>query len=458
MGRRKRNKAIPLSLFYLRFFAYLLAAMLVLAALLLFSFNLLVTKGLVYPANEPQKQALAVQTIIQKADEITPDLIPELCEYVVFDLAGNMTQGTLSGQAVQRAWNALQDNKPNVGNDYYTVIPRATEYCVLQYHISPQYKSSVLREHLAPPQTLMFLTALVGTLIIITTVAICFGRALKKRLTPLTAAVTKVERQELDFKISSGGIKEIDAILNSMDNMRVALKNSLEQQWQLEQTKNQQMAALAHDLKTPLTIVRGNAELLLESELSEPQKKYVDYIESSSLQMQNYVQTLIEVTRSWQGYQFYKQDVNCDLFFQEIKQQLQGLCAVNHVSLLWDCRCEVKQLSLDHDLFIRAIINVAANAIEHTPAGGTVSFSVHEEQDDCFFVIQDNGKGFSESALKHGTEQFFMDDVSRNSKSHFGIGLYAANSIVQQHGGQLTLENSAETGGGKVTIKIPVKK
>ena len=48
-----------------------------------------------------------------------------------------------------------------------------------------------------------------------------------------------------------------------------------------------------------------------------------------------------------------------------------------------------------------------------------------------------------------------MDDASRNSKSHFGIGLYVANSVVQEHGGQLTLENSVETGGGKVTIQIP---
>lgn len=455
MGKIKGKKTISLSLFYLRFFAYIFIAVLVLALFLLFSFNLLVSEELVYPANEPQKQAVSVQKIIQKADRITPDLIPELCKYVVFDFEGNAIQGTINGQAVQRAWTVLQDNKVNVGSEYYTVIQRDTEYCVLQYQISPQYKSSVLRKYLAPPQTLIFLSAIFGTLIIIMSVAIWFGRALRKRLTPLAVAVNKIEKQELDFGISTSGIKEIDAILSSMDNMRIALKTSLEQQWQLEQTKTQQMSALAHDLKTPLTIVRGNAELLLESEISEQQRKYASYIENSSLQMQNYVQTLIEVTRSWQGYQFRKKEINCDLFFKEIEQHVQGLCAVRNVSLLWECHYEPKQLSIDHDLFIRAIVNVVSNAIEHTPFGGTIHFSIYEERSSLFFVIEDTGKGFTKEALKHGREQFFMDDTSRNSKSHFGIGLFVTNSVVQEHDGQLTLENSVKTGGGKVTIQIP---
>ena len=73
-----------------------------------------------------------------------------------------------------------------------------------------------------------------------------------------------------------------------------------------------------------------------------------------------------------------------------------------------------------------------------------------------FFVITDTGKGFSAEALKHGMEQFFMEDESRNSKSHYGIGLYVAASVAQKHGGQLILENSQATGGAKVTLEIPV--
>ena len=110
---------------------------------------------------------------------------------------------------------------------------------------------------------------------------------------------------------------------------------------------------------------------------------------------------------------------------------------------------------VDHDLFVRAVINVISNAAEHSPKGGTVTISVAEENNFFVLCIYDTGAGFSEEALKRGTEQFYMDDISRNSKTHFGIGLYAADSIIQKHNGKLILENSEETGGAKVTIKLP---
>lgn len=78
---------------------------------------------------------------------------------------------------------------------------------------------------------------------------------------------------------------------------------------------------------------------------------------------------------------------------------------------------------MDHDLFVRAVINVLSNAAEHTPREGTVTISITGENGFLSFTIGDTGKGFSPEALKHGTEQFCMDDESRNSKTHFGIGL-----------------------------------
>ncbi|MDO5399973.1 MAG: HAMP domain-containing sensor histidine kinase [Eubacteriales bacterium] len=451
----RRKRPIPLSLFYLKYFSYIFVGMVLLAAVLLLSFTALASGDLFYLANEGQKQAESAQAAIREADRVTAVLIPELCGYAVFDLNGHVTQGTLDPGAARRAWNALQSGQPSAGSDYYTVIQRPGEYCVLQYRIIPQYKSPALRKHLMPPQSLLLLLGAAGTLLIVTAVAVRFGRAFRKRLAPLTAAVNKIRQQDLEFAVSESGIREIDEILQSMDQMRLALKSALEQQWQLEQAKSRQMSALAHDLKTPLTIVRGNAELLLESELPEAQEKNAAYIENSALQMQNYVQTLIEVTRSWQGYQIHRQRGSARLLFQQIEQQVRGLCAVHRVSLEWSCCCGDRQLSVDRDLFTRAVINVAANAVEHTPPGGSVQVWVTEEGDWLSLVILDAGKGFSREALRHATEQFFMDDASRNSKTHFGIGLYAANSIIHEHGGRLTLENAPDPGGGRVTICIP---
>lgn len=455
MGRMKKKAAVPLSLFYLKYFAYIFVSILLLTVLLLAAFNALMSSDIVYPANYAQDQAAEAHDTLQQATEITPDLIPDLCDYVVFDLYGNVESGDLPEKGVQDAWTAVQSDKTQSGGYYFTVISRDTGYCVLRYRIAPQFKSPFLQSFHVLPQSLIFIIALLGVLLIIVIIAILFGKGLNKRLFVLIAAADKIKQQELDFEISHSSIREIDAVLSSMDSMRIALKESLEQQWKIEQRKNKQMSALAHDLKTPLTIVRGNAELLLESDLSEVQKKYTQYIENSSLQMQNYVQTLIEVTKSWQGYQFRPEKYDCSVLFKEIEQQAKGLCTINNLDLLWDCRYSTNQVSIDHDLFVRAIINIVSNAVEHTPQGGTITISITEENGFFSFVICDTGKGFSPEALKHGTEQFYMDDESRNSKTHFGIGLYAANSIIQNHNGQLILENSEETGGAKVTIKFP---
>lgn len=96
-----------------------------------------------------------------------------------------------------------------------------------------------------------------------------------------------------------------------------------------------------------------------------------------------------------------------------------------------------------------------SNAVEHTPQGGNVIFEIWGHNNELSFLVTDTGKGFSDEALKHATEQFFMDDDSRNSKSHYGIGLYVAASIAKKHNGKIILENSAASGGAKVTIQIP---
>lgn len=237
MGNLKKKATIPLSLFYLKYFAYIFVLVLILAVTLLLVFNSLMVGNVIYPANQAERQAASAYKAIQEANVVTEALIPELCEYVVFNPDGNVKAGNLSESEAKQAWKAVGENRTDIGGYYYSVIPRDTEYCVLRYTFSPQYKSPVLRKNLMEPQTLLFVTAISCTLIGILVIAIRFGQALNKRLSSLVVAVNKVEQQELDFDISSSGIKEIDTILHSMDHMRTALKEALEQQWRTEQEK-----------------------------------------------------------------------------------------------------------------------------------------------------------------------------------------------------------------------------
>lgn len=324
----------------------------------------------------------------------------------------------------------------------------------MQYRTTAQFENHTLRK-IFPTADLLFVgSVLLQIFIFLFSLSFGFGKYISQKIDKLLVAVQKIEQQDLDFEVTKSRIFEIDRVLIALDHMKTELKLSLSKQWHDEKMRQEQLSALAHDLKTPLTIVRGNTELLFDTELTEEQKECADYIETSSMQMQNYVQALIEATKSWDNYQLHIQKVSITSVLQEVKKQISGLCSMNNLTLCWNCEQKSQYFNVDYDLLVRALVNILSNAVEHTPQGGTVSLVVQEENSMLSFVIVDTGKGFTKEALKHATEQFFMDDDSRNSKSHYGIGLYIAASVAQKHGGRLILENSIETGGAKVTMQV----
>ena len=451
--RHVKHREIPMGLFFLKYFLYIFVGIVLVVILLAGLFGILLKNDLIYEASYAEKQAKAAVTAIQSAEQVTPDLIPDLCQYAVFDREGHMLSGDMGEKEALRAWNVINGREYNggtyIGADYYLGIPRRTECCVLRYQLIVQYRSAVLRS-----------------------VSVRFNVAVRKKLMPLADAADRIQRQELEFRIARGCVREINTILDAMDKMRIALQESLERQWRMEQTKNEQISALAHDLKTPLTLVRGNAELLADTHLTEEQNEYADFIMNSALQMQDYVQMMIEVVRSSVTMPVNRRQIPVVEFLEELKRQAGGLCAVQHVALKWNCTDFTGKIYAEPRLLMRAFMNIFANAVEHTPSGDIIMFEGRQDETHFVFSITDSGKGFTPNALCHAKEQFYMDDGSRSAAgSHYGMGLYIVDTIVRQHDGELILENApcpfaakgrgpvpadgCMHGGAKVNVKIP---
>ena len=272
-----------------------LVGLVIVAYLLLY---LLISVGCIYPANYAEQKINEAYDTILHADKVTAEMIPALCNYVIFSEKGEEIGGNLPEQYEQIAWNVAKYGTAS-GKYFYKVISRENEYVVLQYRLTPQYHSAFLREHFIGPQNVMSIMAVIGAIAIIIIPSICFGKRIKKQMQPVLDAIDQIKNQNLEYETSGSGIKEFDDCLSAIDDMRDALRESLEKQWKTEQEKNQQMSALAHDIKTPLTIVRGNAELLSETELTTEQKNNITYVLNGTTQIQSYVQQLIDVTKSW---------------------------------------------------------------------------------------------------------------------------------------------------------------
>lgn len=415
-----------------------------------------VEQSLIYSLSRVSAAIEIAKENLRSAEPLTEEDIPFLCEYALFTKDGQYKTGTIAPEKGISVWNVCMENgRPGDHPYLYTVIDRKNDVLILRYRMTAQFADPMLRSIFPSADLLLIGVILLEILISLIAISFLFGRYLGKKIDRLLVVVHRIEQQDLNFEMQRSRLFEVDRALDALDHMRLALKQSLSRQWYDDKLRQEQLSALAHDLKTPLTIIRGNTELLFETTLSAEQKECAEYIENSSLQMQAYVQTLIEAAKSWDGYRPRMQKIHMGSFLQELKKQIDGLCAVNNITLLWDCEQFPEYITADRGLLMRMLVNVLSNAVEHTPQGGTAAFEIRERDGELSFLITDSGQGFSDEALKHATEQFFMDDDSRSSKFHYGIGLYAAASIAKKHNGRIILENSAASGGAKVTIQIP---
>ena len=415
-----------------------------------------VSIGAIYPLTSISTAIEREKDNLRSVRQVEESDIPYPCEYVIFTKDGQYAGGSIGLEYSTAIWNTcMEGGRTRDGSYLYSVIEREDEILILRYRMTAQFGNAALRSIFPSADWLLVVTILLEILISLIAISFIFGKYLGKKIDKLLTVVHKIEDQDLEFEIQKSRLFEVDQALDALDHMRIALRQSLERQWYDDKMRQEQLSALAHDLKTPLTIICGNTELLFDTSLSAEQRECAEYIENSSLQMQEYVQALIEAAKSWDSYKPCMKRVSIDSLLLELKNQIDGLCTVNNISLHWDCGHYPAYIMADHDLLIRMLINVLSNAVEHTPQGGEVIFEIEEHSNELSFLITDTGKGFSDEALKHATEQFFMEDDSRTSKSHYGIGLYVAASIAQKHNGKIILENSAVVGGAKVTIQIP---
>lgn len=389
----------------------------------------------------------------------TPDLsdvqIPMGIEYALLDKNYQLIETTLDENELEQAMRYATTGASDQNlQKRYLLVTRENEYIVLQYYIGAQYTNEWMNEHLPSPDILLIVLIAAGGLFVCLLLTTRFAKKLRLQLVPLFEATSEVAKQNLDFEVGHSNIKEFEDVLISFSHMKESLKASLEQQWKAEQMQKEQIAALAHDLKTPLTVIQGNADLISETELDEEQRLYAEYIGCSSEQMQLYIRTLIDISRATIGYQLHRENIDLPAYVEQLREQINVLCQTKKIELQMEIENLPAALSADKLLLERAIMNVVNNALDYSPQDSSISISMIGNKGSLEISVTDAGPGFSQEDLLHAEEQFYMADHSRSSDLHFGMGLFITKSIIRQHGGQLILSNSEKTGGARVTISI----
>lgn len=455
MGLIRGKKS--LKCIFIRYILYFGLATISLITVYLFLFTIMIENHIILPANYSEQKLEENNSTILKVDKVNKNLIPEGCNYGVYNKGGNMLYGNFTVKQSEEAWTAIKNNQNNIfGDRFYKAFYRKKDICIVQYSIKTQFNSPLLRKYLLNAGSfgvVLFVLLFVGEVVLLSVV---FARYISKEMKILIEVSDNIKRKDLNFEPKHSSIREIEEVIDSLNDMKNALKESLENQWDIEKSRKNQISALAHDIKTPLTIIKGNAELIKESSTEAYNIKCNDYILKSADEIQKYLRLLIDMTKSEDTLILKPAEIETKVFFKKIVDKEKALTTEKNLELINNVENIPDFFYADEELLYRAIMNVISNAIEYSPKYGKLIFKICGCEKVLEFVIEDSGNGFSKEDLKSAAEQFYRGDKSRNSKNHYGMGLFITNSFIKLHGGFMELSNSEEIGGARVVLKIPL--
>ncbi len=276
-------------------------------------------------------------------------------------------------------------------------------------------------------------------------------RALKP-INEITTTARAVAAGDLTRRLQSEvQDKEIRVLVKSLNKMFADLESSFMAQKRFT-------ADASHELRIPLTILKGEVEVALRHPRSEEDYKqllrqHLDIIE----RMQRIVNDLLTLARADAGLlELAQEPVDLSLLLQEVAQHHLILFADNHINLDMDIQDNLEVMG-DHSHIERVIFNLLNNAFKYAPELSTVTLSAHTEDDSVIITIADEGPGISEVHQARLFDRFYRADDARarSEGGGAGLGLAICKRIVEAHNGEISVE-SREGEGARFIVRLPL--
>lgn len=411
----------------------------------------------IFPANHTESLILEKRIDIATSKNFDKSLLPNNTSYLFLSKDEQVVETNMNKNIQDIAFNYHKGSGYSNANLSFIEIQRSDGYLLVAYNLKPYYRNPWMQKHLPQINILLLILLIIFCLISIVTTTLIWAKKISKELNPLLEASEEIGKQNLDFQVKKSNIQEFNAILESLEKMKVRLSESLRTNWREEEKKRNQISALSHDIKTPLSIIKGNSELLGETNLTEEQQTYLNYIRKNTSRIDKYIQTLMHVNKSDQANELNFLEIKTEKFVENIEKLAKEFTSTYKLNLLEDINYENGILIVDLKNFERAFLNILSNSREHSPKNSAIELLICSKADELQISIVDQGHGFTNEDLLYAKDQFYQGDKSRHSKENYGIGLFVAEQIIKMHGGSLVLENRTDESGAKVSILLPVK-
>ena len=268
-------------------------------------------------------------------------------------------------------------------------------------------------------------------------------RSVAGPLVKLKKATHNIKAGNLDFVLDVEGTDEFSELCKDFEDMRKRLKESAEERVVLDKENKELISNISHDLKTPMTAIKGYVEGIMDGIADTPEKmeRYIRTIYNKTNEMDHLINELTfysKIDTNRIPYTFSK--LNVEDYFNDCAEELSVEMETRNIELVYANYVDNKvQIIADGEQIRRVIHNIISNSIKYMDKKkGIIQIRVKDVGDFIQIEIEDNGKGIAAKDLTNIFDRFYRTDVSRNSsKGGSGIGLSIVKKIMEDHGGKV---------------------
>jgi signal transduction histidine kinase len=282
---------------------------------------------------------------------------------------------------------------------------------------------------------------------------------LTRRLTMLSSAVKAFENGQYKQRVKFAGSDELGVLCKGFNDMADSIETGVEQLHLAEKQRGELIANISHDLRSPLTSIRGSLETLLikEENLSEEERReYLEISIKNVSSFQKLVEELFDLAKL-EARQISPQFLSFSLaeLVQDVVLKLKALSNTLEIEICFEPSRDLHPAMGDIALIERVLTNILENALSHTPSKGKIHINMESGTDSQSIIIEDTGSGISSEDLPHIFERFYRADKSRNREiPGTGLGLAIAKEIIDLHSGIIEVE-SPPSRGAIFKVSIP---
>lgn len=259
----------------------------------------------------------------------------------------------------------------------------------------------------------------------------------------LNVAMQKIKEGNFDYRLSTDATGEIGELYRNYEDMRLRLKETTEEQLQQEKQNKELISNISHDLKTPITAIKGYMEGIMDGVADTPEKmdKYIKTVYNKANDMDRLINELTiysGIDNNRIPYHFHR--INVAEYFGDCVEEVGLELDSHNIKLNYSNLVDPDtQIIADPEQMKRVINNIISNSEKYIDKEqGVIDIRILDEVDSIRVEIEDNGKGIAAKDLPKIFERFYRTDASRNStKGGSGIGLSIVKKIIEDHGGYI---------------------